>query len=50
MIDGVLVNGSAKLIETMAHVVRKLQTGYLYHYAFGLIAGLLIFLVLFVYF
>ncbi len=50
MIDGFLVNGSARFIETVAHVVRKLQSGYLYHYAFGLIAGLLIFLMLFVYF
>ena len=48
-IDGVLVNGSAKLTEAAAFMVRKVQSGYLYHYAFGLIAGLLIFLLIFVY-
>ena len=48
-IDGILVNGSAKLTEAAAFMVRKVQSGYLYHYAFGLIAGLLTFLLIFVY-
>ena len=40
IIDGVLVNGSAKAVGYLATVVRKLQTGYLYHYAFAMIIGL----------
>ncbi len=40
-IDGVLVNGSASLVAWFAGVSRKLQTGYLYHYAFAMIVGVL---------
>ncbi len=40
LIDGVLVNGSAKLVGAIAAVSRKLQTGYIYHYAFAMIIGL----------
>ena len=47
-IDGILVNGSAKMTNAAAFMVRKIQSGYLYHYAFGVIAGLLIFLLVFV--
>ncbi|MDE2407868.1 MAG: NADH-quinone oxidoreductase subunit L [Xanthomonadaceae bacterium] len=39
VIDGA-VNGTVSLIGTMAALVRKLQTGYLYHYAFAMILGL----------
>jgi NADH-quinone oxidoreductase subunit L len=41
LIDGVLVNGSAKLIGAIAAVTRRLQTGYIYHYAFAMIIGLM---------
>lgn len=41
LIDGVLVNGSAKLVGAIAAVSRKLQTGYIYHYAFAMIIGLI---------
>ena len=44
VIDGMLVNGSARTIGRIAGVMRKLQTGYLYQYAFGMIAGLVVFL------
>jgi NADH-quinone oxidoreductase subunit L len=40
VIDGTLVNGSARLVGWLAHVVRGVQTGYLYHYAFATIIGL----------
>ncbi len=40
-IDGVVVNGSARLVTWFAGVARKLQTGYLYHYAFAMIVGVL---------
>ncbi|MDR1310849.1 MAG: NADH-quinone oxidoreductase subunit L [Burkholderiaceae bacterium] len=41
LIDGVMVNGSAWLVCQCAKVVRRTQSGYLYHYAFVMIAGLL---------
>jgi NADH-quinone oxidoreductase subunit L len=40
LIDGVLVNGSARSIGVMSAVVRQIQSGYLYHYAFAMIIGL----------
>jgi NADH-quinone oxidoreductase subunit L len=42
LIDGVLVNGSAKLVGALAAVARRFQTGYIYHYAFAMIIGLLV--------
>ncbi len=45
-IDGALVNGSAKLVAWFAGVTRRLQTGMLYHYAFAMIIGVLMLLVM----
>ncbi len=45
VIDGVLINGSARGVRYLAGVVRTLQTGYLYHYAFAMIIGLTVFVV-----
>ena len=42
VIDGVLVNGTANTIGRIAGVVRRLQTGYLYHYAFAMVIGLVV--------
>ncbi len=39
LIDGLLVNGSAKLVGLIGSVVRLFQTGYLYHYALVMILG-----------
>jgi NADH-quinone oxidoreductase subunit L len=39
VIDGIMVNGTAKLIGWFSGVARKLQTGYVYHYAFTMIFG-----------
>ncbi len=41
-IDGIMVNGSAKLVGWVAGTIRHMQTGYLYHYAFAMIIGLLV--------
>jgi len=41
IIDGLVINGSAKTIGWFSGVVRHLQTGYLYHYAIAIILGLL---------
>ncbi|MGB5587256.1 MAG: NADH-quinone oxidoreductase subunit L, partial [Gammaproteobacteria bacterium] len=40
LIDGGMVNGSARLVGWMSGVVSRVQTGYLYHYAFAMIIGL----------
>ena len=40
LIDGALVNGSANLIGALSGVVRRIQTGYLYSYAFWMMIGL----------
>jgi NADH-quinone oxidoreductase subunit L len=44
VIDGVLVNGTAGTVGRLAGVMRQLQTGYLYTYAFAMIIGLTAFL------
>ena len=41
LIDGLVVNGSAKIVNWFSAKARKIQTGYLYHYAFAMIIGLL---------
>ena len=40
VIDGALVNGSAKGVAVLASIVRRVQSGYLYHYAFAMVIGL----------
>jgi NADH-quinone oxidoreductase subunit L len=40
VIDGWLVNGSARAVAGLAGIVRHVQSGYLYHYAFAMIIGL----------
>ena len=40
LIDGFLVNGSWKLVGIVSAWTRKLQTGYLYHYALVMILGI----------
>ena len=44
IIDGLLVNGTANTVVRLAGVLRHLQTGYLYHYAFAMFIGLTAFL------
>ncbi|MDX1453847.1 MAG: NADH-quinone oxidoreductase subunit L [Gammaproteobacteria bacterium] len=39
IIDGLAVNGSAHSVGALAAVLKKVQTGYLYHYAFAMIIG-----------
>ena len=48
MIDGFLVNGTAHMVRRFSALIRKVQTGYLYHYAFAMIIGLLLLLAVFV--
>lgn len=44
LIDGVAVNGSARVVELVAQLSRRVQSGYLYHYAFAMIVGLIVLL------
>ena len=44
LIDGAVVNGSASLVERIAGTARALQSGFLYHYAFAMIIGLIVLL------
>ncbi|MDX1667810.1 MAG: NADH-quinone oxidoreductase subunit L, partial [Limnobacter sp.] len=39
LIDGLLVNGSAKLVGLVSGIVRYAQSGFIYHYAFAMILG-----------
>jgi NADH-quinone oxidoreductase subunit L len=39
VIDGVLVDGSARAVGGFAGIVRRLQTGFIYQYAFTMIIG-----------
>ena len=41
IVDGVFVNGSARVIGLAAALLRRTQSGYLYHYAFAMIIGLI---------
>ena len=49
-IDGFMVNGTARGIGRLAVVMRYLQSGFLYHYAFAMIIGLLVLITVFVIF
>ena len=46
IIDGLFVNGSARLVGWIAAVVRFFQSGYIYHYAFTMIIGVFVLLTL----
>jgi NADH-quinone oxidoreductase subunit L len=39
IIDGLVVNGTARLIGVFSRVFRRIQSGYVYHYAFVMIVG-----------
>ena len=48
IIDGLLVNGTAQSVKIISGLIRQVQTGYLYHYAFAIIIGLLLLIAIFV--
>ena len=48
LIDGALVDGSWKLVGWVSGLVRRLQSGYIYHYAFGMIIGVFVLMTYFV--
>ena len=47
IIDGAIVNGTAKLIGKLSGIVRQLQSGMIYHYAFAMIIGVFLLLTFF---
>ncbi|MDH5182363.1 MAG: NADH-quinone oxidoreductase subunit L [Gammaproteobacteria bacterium] len=48
IIDGAIVNGTARTVVWISSRIRHLQSGYLYHYAFSMIIGLLLLIMIFV--
>ena len=48
VIDGVVVNGSAKLVGWVSAITRFFQTGYVYHYAFTMIIGVFVLMTLWI--
>jgi len=48
LIDGLIVNGSWKVVGWVSGVVRWFQSGYLYHYALVMILGILVLMTYFV--
>jgi len=42
VIDGLMVNGSAKAVAWFSTVARRFQSGYIYHYAFSMIVGVFV--------
>lgn len=48
LIDGLLVNGSARLVGMVSGLVRFAQSGFIYHYAFAMILGVLAMVIMFV--
>ncbi|WP_407351859.1 NADH-quinone oxidoreductase subunit L [Luteimonas sp. R10] len=41
LIDGLIVNGAARVVDLVSGVARRVQSGFLYHYAFAMIIGLI---------
>jgi NADH-quinone oxidoreductase subunit L len=48
LIDGLVVNGSWRLVGWVSGVVRWAQSGFLYHYALVMILGVFLFMTYFV--
>ncbi len=48
VIDGFFVNGTARLIGWFSSMTRRLQSGYIYHYAFAMIIGVFVLMTWFV--
>ncbi|MDE2254535.1 MAG: NADH-quinone oxidoreductase subunit L [Betaproteobacteria bacterium] len=47
-IDGLVVNGTARMVDVAAGLIRQLQTGFIYYYALAMVAGVVVFMWLFV--
>lgn len=49
LIDGLIVNGTARFVGWFSTLVKRFQTGYIYHYAFTMIVGIFAILTLWLY-
>ncbi len=47
LIDGLMVNGTARVVAWVSAAVRHVQSGYIYHYAFAMIIGLFLLMTFF---
>jgi NADH-quinone oxidoreductase subunit L len=47
LIDGLAVNGTARVIGWVSLMIRRVQSGYVYHYAFAMILGLFLLITFF---
>jgi len=50
IIDGLVVNGSARLVNLFSRLVRRVQSGLIYHYAFVMIIGVFLLMTAFLVF
>jgi len=50
LIDGLIVNGTARMVAQFSGIARRIQSGFLYDYAFAMIIGLLVLMSLGLYF
>ena len=48
VIERIFVNGSAKLVGRFSGVIRWVQSGYIYHYAFAMLLGIIVLMTYFV--
>jgi NADH-quinone oxidoreductase subunit L len=48
IIDGIFVNGSARVVGWFSSVIRRVQSGFVYHYAFMMIIGVFVLLTLWI--
>ncbi len=49
LIDGFIVNGSAKAINSVSKFIRSIQSGFVYHYALVMIVSVIVFIGLYVF-
>ena len=47
LIDGLAVNGTARVVGWISTIIRRVQSGYVYHYAFAMIVGLFLLITFF---
>ncbi len=49
LIDGLIVNGSAKVVNSFSKFIRSIQSGYVYHYALVMVVSVIVFIGLYVF-
>lgn len=48
LIEGIFIGGSTRLVSWVASISRTVQSGYIYHYAFAMLAGVILLISFFV--